>query len=210
MFLTLGVPAPESKVKVQSEEAESQYNSTHEIKRRAVGSSKIRQLLPLAIASKCTFVADCLRTLYIMAFTSGLTNADSHTHHNIEIVIRNSQNAIEPQHEQLYNRRGNDMMRNKGDLWTISFSDFHFSDSCIRLRQIQSVSITENGNDGWNIRSILTLVQDSYGGVQMLTQDLNANRWIDGNGNRRHQRFQLVCHYKIDLLQNFPHQHVSP
>ena len=87
----------------------------------------------------------------------------------------------------LYDRPGDDYMSNKGDLWELSLP----TSGCIRLPDVQKVSIVENGNDGWNIGSIVTLVSDSRN-IQMLTRDFDVNRWIDGDGDASHRRFVLT------------------
>jgi hypothetical protein len=122
-----------------------------------------------------------------MAFTSGVDNAGSDTSHIIEVqTIGQVRNLV------LYDRPGNDMQENKGDLWKIDFSDFHFTDNCIKIGDISGVSIVENGNDGWNIDSIATLVKDDRGGVELLTQDLDVFRWIDGDDLPQYRRFDLT------------------
>ena len=122
-----------------------------------------------------------------MAFTSGINNAGSDTHHTVEVQASGHVRNL-----RLYNRPGNDMLEHKGDLWKINFSDFHFTDQCIRIEEIRRVSILEAANDGWNIDSIVTLVKDSQGGIQVLTQDLDVNRWIDGDRHHSHRRFELT------------------
>ncbi len=127
-----------------------------------------------------------------MAFTSGIhsaeSNAESTGGHAVEIVIT----GHHARNVRLYNRPGDDMMLHKGDLWKINITDFHFPDSCINITEIQRVSIIETDFDGWNIESIVTLVKDSGGGVQMLTQNLDVNRWIDGDGHYTSRRFELT------------------
>jgi hypothetical protein len=54
------------------------------------------------------------------------------------------------------------------------------------------VSIVENGNDGWNIDSITTLLKDNRGGVELLTQDLDVFRWIDGDDLQQYRRFDIT------------------
>ena len=90
----------------------------------------------------------------------------------------------------LYNRPGDDYLSNKGDLWSFSFSS-SFGLSCIRISDIDRVSIVESGNDGWNIETIVTLVSDSSSRLQVLTQDFNVYRWIDGDGAASYRRFDL-------------------
>ena len=86
----------------------------------------------------------------------------------------------------LYDRPGNDYTSNKGDLWELSLSS-----GCIKISEIQRVSVIENGNDGWNIESIVTLVSDSTN-IQVLTQNFDVNRWIDGDGDASHRQFDLT------------------
>jgi hypothetical protein len=122
-----------------------------------------------------------------MAFTSGIDYAGSDTSPIIEV-----QAAAQVRSLVLYDRPGDDMQKNKGDLWKIDFSDFHFTQGCIKIGDISGVSIVENGNDGWNIDSIATLVRDNSGGVEVLTQDLEVFRWIDGDDLPQYKRFNLT------------------
>ena len=41
------------------------------------------------------------------------------------------------------------------------------------------MAVVANGNDGWNIGSIVTLIRDTAKGIQLLTQDFDVDRWID-------------------------------
>lgn len=123
-----------------------------------------------------------------MAFTSGRDHAGSDDGHSVQIQLKNS----DIQHVRLYDRPGDDMQKNKGDLWKIDFSKFGFSDSCIKKSKIKSVAITESSNDGWNIESIATFIEDTAEGLQILTQDFNVYRWIDGDGSASHRRFDLT------------------
>ena len=122
----------------------------------------------------------CLSKLYVMAFTSNLKWAGSDTSHRIELRYNGGVKTMD-----LYDRPGDDYMPNKGDLWELSLS------GCIRVPELQSVSIVENGNDGWNIESIVTLVSDSTKKIRVLTRNFGVNQWIDGNGATSHTRFAL-------------------
>ena len=85
------------------------------------------------------------------------------------------------------------MLENKGDLWKINITDFHFTNSCMRIGDIQRVYVIETNDDGWNIDSIVTMVKDSSGGIGTLTQNLDINRWVDGNdGALTRRRFELT------------------
>ena len=122
-----------------------------------------------------------------MAFTSGKDYADSDTSYIIEIQANGK-----VQNRLLYDRPGDDMHKNKGDLWKINFSDFGFTSDCITIGDISGASIVAKGNDGWNIESIVTLVKGTDGGVKLLTQDLDVFRWIDGDGPQKERRFDLT------------------
>ena len=128
----------------------------------------------------------CLDKLYIMAFTSGRRNAGSDDGHAIEILAGGRVRSL-----RLYDRPGNDYYPHKGDLWKYNIASFHFPFSCLTISNIQRVSIIENSNDGWNIDSIVTLV-GARGRFQVLTQNLDVNRWIDGNDHHTHRRFTLT------------------
>jgi hypothetical protein len=51
---------------------------------------------------------------------------------------------------------------------------------------MRQVSIVERSDDGWIIDSIVTLVKDSDGGVQVFSQDLDVNRRVDGDSEAMH------------------------
>lgn len=121
-----------------------------------------------------------------MAFTSGLGGADAEISHSIQIQLNNGVERTLP----LYDRPGDDFEANKGDIWDIHLSTFGFSDSCITIPEIQRVSVVENGNDAWNIGTIVTVVSDSSN-YQVLTQDFGVNRWIDGDSSSDQRRFDL-------------------
>ena len=126
------------------------------------------------------FSDSCLSKLYVMAFTSGVSGANSDSSHSIQLQYNGATKTMD-----LYNRPGDDYLSNKGDLWELSLS------GCIKFPEIQGVSVVENGNDGWNIGSIVTLVSDSRN-MQVLTQDFDMNCWIDGDGSTSHKQLDLT------------------
>jgi hypothetical protein len=134
----------------------------------------------------CNPAGNCLKTLYIMAFTSGLTNAGTDAGHSVQLQTRRQTKSL-----RLYDRPGDDALENKGDVWEFPISRFRFTDSCVTIGEICGVAIVQSSNDGWNIQSIVTLVKDATGTVQLLTQNLGVNRWIDGNAHASHRRFEL-------------------
>ena len=116
-----------------------------------------------------------------MAFTSGRRGGSSDTSHGIQLQYSGGVQTM-----ALYDRPGDDYMSNKGDLWELTLS------GCIKIRDLKRVSIVEDGNDGWNIESIVTLVSDSSSNIQLLTQDFDVNCWIDGNSAKSHEQLDLT------------------
>ena len=104
-----------------------------------------------------------------MAFTSGEQYGDSDSTYQIQFQYYGGSTRT----FRFYNRPGDDLQSNKGDLWHFGLS------GCITLSAISRVSIVADGTDGWNIGSVVTLVRDSLGRMQVLTRDFNANFWID-------------------------------
>ena len=129
----------------------------------------------------------CLTTLYVMGFTSGLKRAGSDDDPFIEIRLFNREKKT----VRFPDNSGNDMVRKKGDLWTIPFSKFGFK-SCVKKGNVESVVVKPGGNDGWNIQSIVTMVSTSGSEKQLLTSDMGVNRWIDGNGPSAEKQLQLT------------------
>ena len=95
---------------------------------------------------------------------------------------------------RLYNRPGDDMYPNKGDLWKFNIRSFHFSKSCITKEDIRGVTIEQGGNDGWNIESVMTVLhtpswpQQPY---EVITANMHVGRWIDGNGRASQRKYAL-------------------
>jgi hypothetical protein len=73
----------------------------------------------------------------------------------------------------LYDLPGIEFQSQKGDLWEFSLP------SCITLHIISRVSVVANGDNGWNIGAIVTLVQDVDDNIQLLTQDFGVDAWIN-------------------------------
>jgi hypothetical protein len=105
-----------------------------------------------------------------MAFTSEKRYAFTDDYNNIELQYNESVQTM-----TLYDLPGKEFQSNKGDLWEFSLP------SCITLRAITRVSVVANGDDGWNIGSIITLVRDIDDNIQLLTQDFGVRRWISTN-----------------------------
>ena len=85
------------------------------------------------------------------------------------------------------------MSKNKADLWTIPMSDFGFYNLCVWDVNIEKVSIRNGGNDGWNFASIMTILHAPYNDTYIvLTADMNANSWVDGDGTADQLQFDLT------------------
>ena len=58
---------------------------------------------------------------------------------------------------------------------------------CIRKSDITRIVIEEDGNDGWLIDSVVTVIKKVQGDDETLTIDLDEHQWIDGDGNPNEQ-----------------------
>ena len=128
-------------------------------------TSFLHEVLQFQLNNIIYTVADgCISTVYVMGFTSGIVTAESDHRPYLQISLQNNEEGtvIFP------DVPGDDMVQNKGDLWEINLSSFGFSMTCITKR------------DGWNIQSIATMIC-SGSKFQILTADMNVNRWIDGD-----------------------------
>ena len=136
------------------------------------------------LLSACFFIDHhgCATYLYVMGFTSNVGHAGSDDDHYVLINLKNG----EERHLKLYDRKGNDMLENKGDLWKIPIRQFKFRERCITKSSISRITIEEGGDDGWNIESIITMLDD-----HLLSVDFHVNRWVDGNSDRRYRKFVL-------------------
>ena len=133
--------------------------------------------------------AVCATEIYVIMFISGVKHAGSDDSPYISVRV-----GYRAKHVKLYDRPGNDMLSNKGDLWKITINSFGFSDRCIVKSDISEVTIEAGGNDGFHIESIMTVL---HGGqkFEVLTANMHVNRWIDGNGSTYQRKFTLTKVY---------------
>lgn len=122
-----------------------------------------------------------------MGFTSNLAHAGSNGRHSLELTTK----ADCKYSMKLPNLPRDDYEPNKGDLWKIKMSTLA-KGNCIKIGMIASLSIVSTSNDGWNIDSIVTFVEDTNKKFKLFTQDFEVNRWIDSNGQQSHKRFDLT------------------
>ena len=54
------------------------------------------------------------------------------------------------------------------------------------------MTIREGGTNGWLVDSVMTFGCISDLGCSPLTQDIDVNRWVDGNGSGDVQRIPLT------------------
>ena len=123
-----------------------------------------------------------------MAFTSNLKHAGSHDSPFLTLILKNG----EMKRVRLYDRPGDDMFPNKGDLWTFKIDSFKFKQLCIRKKDIAKVTISQGGKDGWNIESVTTVLRRAQDEFTVVTADMGVKRWIDGDGKPEHRNFDLT------------------
>lgn len=77
-------------------------------------------------------------------------------------------------------------------MWHLLLKSFFEIDRCIRIGDIQSISIIADSKDGWNIDSIITFAVINQQYWAQISANLNAYRWIDTNTKSSSDRaFQL-------------------
>ena len=158
----------------------------HKVVKRAVDHGELLNIM-LLYTDTLFYIAYCLKTLYIMAFTSVKQNGSSKSGPSIEILA-----SGHVRHLRLYDTPGKAMTPHKGDLWKFEFSDFNFG-FCPTLARIQRLYIVERTEDVWHIESIVTLVKAINGGTQILSQNLDINQWIVGGGkDASYRRLELT------------------
>ena len=130
---------------------------------------------------------DCITHIYVSAHTSrqGGTGGGTNQEHDIEFQISSGRRYK----SSLIDLPEDQATIGKGDLWKLSLTA-HFGvpvGTCIRKSDITSVAIEENGNDGWLIDSVITVVKKERDDPEVLTIDLDNEQWIDGDGNPSEQ-----------------------
>ena len=132
--------------------------------------------------SLTTTCGPCINYLYVMAYTSdGATSqTKDDVNHEIELTADGKRVAS----------LANLPSESRGNLWKLSLvDDFGFA-FCIRKKDIQSIAIIADNNDGWKIDSIVTYVAASEHSWELSSVDVNANKWIQQNDLSR-RRFDL-------------------
>ena len=130
---------------------------------------------------------DCITHIYVSAHTSrqGGTGGGTNSEHDIEF----NTGPTTSYKSALIDLPGDQATIGKGDLWKLSLTA-HFGvpvGTCIRKLDITRVAIEENSNDGWLIDSIITVVKKHRDDAEVLTIDLDKEKWIDGDGNPSEQ-----------------------
>ena len=106
---------------------------------------------------KCIAVTPCYTTLYEIAFTSGSKNSGSDHSPYLFLDLTNHDEG----YVRFYNRPGDDMQKNKGDLWKFDISSFEINNrDCVKKSEINKVTI-HNGGD-WGISSVLTALETGF------------------------------------------------
>ena len=123
-----------------------------------------------------------------MGFTSGLDYAGTDVSHAVTIGLADGVTKL----SLLPNLPEQDYQKHKGDLWKISFKDDFLLNYCVMKYDIRSIAIMENGDDGWNIETIVTFIK-SGNDYELATSDFHVNHWIDGNRKGdSHRRLDLT------------------
>ena len=139
----------------------------------------------------------------MLGFTSGKKSAQSDDLPFIEITLQNdkTRKLRFPDDNKI-----DHMTKNRGDIWEfpLFFKNEQFEGSCVERADIKSVVVKQGGNNGWNIKSIVTFVRTDSEVLQlltiealpsqMLTVDLEVYRWIDGDSASDRKEFSLTLY----------------
>ena len=111
-----------------------------------------------------------------MGFTSGVSDSGSDDLKIILIKVDGIERTIA---RRLPDLPGDDYLKNKGDLWKLSFRQFFGISGCIKVNEVKEIALINYGRDGWNIHSIVTyLVADRFT-YQQSSVDLDVFHWVD-------------------------------
>ena len=121
-----------------------------------------------------------------MAYTSNLQNAGSDSSHRISLQVKGSTST-----KSLPNLPGDDYSPHLGDLWKLDLDNFFGFTGCIRINDINSISILEGSNDGWNIDSIVTFAVVDQNSWELISADFDVFQWIDGDSEANEREFTL-------------------
>ena len=120
-----------------------------------------------------------------MAFTGDIKNAQSVDLPFLSVTVGERKGIV------AFSCHKEDMTQNKVGSWNFDISDFKL-DTCItETSQISKVTIVNGSDDGWNIASVVTIVRAGKK-YYVLTSDMNANKWIDGDDKRSRLQFDLT------------------
>ena len=123
--------------------------------------------------------AACLTDIFVVVHTSGVSGGESNGVYDLEVRVNGITHSVE-----LGDLPGDQAQSHKGDLWKFRLNnDLGItSPSCIRKSNIDEIAIEEDTNDGWHIDSVITVLK-SGSNYQVATLDMEADQWIDGDGN---------------------------
>ena len=133
----------------------------------------------------CLSEFQCIRYLYVMAHTSGVSNGGSDSGHQIELRITGDTKVI-----SLRNHPGDDYDKSKVYMWGFNIKE-DFGLSCVKIDDIKGIAILSGSNDGWNIDSIVTYIAVNAYHTELSSVDFVANRWIDDDSSDDRKRFEL-------------------
>ena len=118
-----------------------------------------------------------------------MNGAGADSSHKINLQVRGSTST-----KSLPNLPGDDYSPNQGDLWKLDLENFFGFTDCIRIKDINSISILQGNNDGWNIDSIVTFAVVNQNSWELTSADFDVFQWIDGDSTPHDREFTLSLH----------------
>ena len=127
---------------------------------------------------------DCITDIYVSAHTALPSGAGTNQVEDYEFIWYGITYTAD-----LHDMPKDQASEGKGDLWKLSLvSDFNVPTwRCIKKSQITYAAIEAAGSDGWRIDSVTSYIKKVSGGYELFTCDLDADQWIDTDGDPQTQ-----------------------
>ena len=134
---------------------------------------------------------DCVSDIYVFAHTSTGKGSETDDSHHI-MFTANGNTYISGLNDPA--------AQGKSDLWKLNlFTDFDVRRStCIQKRHIERIALKEDGNDGWRIDSIITVLKSDTK-FEVATLDMDVDQWIDRDGDPSEQP-RVVRRFQLNLI----------
>lgn len=134
------------------------------------------------------YTGECINYIKVFAHTSTTGGTGGGTNHIHKLTIYLDSDSTHT--AELYDHPGTDQNTiGKGDLWKLSIHNTYHgfgipTETCVTYPDIVWMRLDEDGNDGWLIDSVVTILEGENGGHKVNSIDMDVHRWIDGDASQ--------------------------